>query len=159
MMDKMALQDFWPKGSCFGCGPANQHGFQLKSYWSEDEKYIVATFDPQPQYNAGFPNVMYGGLIASLIDCHSIWTAISFTYRAEGRDHGAPPSISYVTGQLTVKYLKPTPLDQTIHLKARVEGEVGRKTNVICELGTAAEVTAAGEVIAVRIAMDKALGA
>jgi hypothetical protein len=159
MANKMALQDIWPEGSCYGCGPANQHGFRLKSFWSDDEKFLVAAFQPQPQYNAGFPNVMYGGLVASLIDCHSIWTAIGFTYRTEGRDHGAPPSVSYVTGQMTVKYLKPTPLDQTIHLKAWVEGDIGRKTQVLCELGTAEEVTATGEVIAVRIAADKAAGA
>ena len=159
MTHSLALQDIWPEGSCYGCGPANLHGLRIKSYWSEDGNLVVASFQPEPQYNAGFPNVMYGGLVASLIDCHSIWTAIAFTYRAEGRDHGAPPSVSYVTGQLTVKYLKPTPLDQTIHLKAWVEGEVGHKTNVKCELGTADEVTATGEVFAVRFAADKALGA
>jgi len=159
MADKQALQDIWPQGTCYGCGPANQHGFHLKSFWSDDEQFIVAEFEPQPKYNAGFPNVMYGGLVASLIDCHSIWTAIGFTYQSEGRDHGAPPSVSYVTGQLTVKYLKPTPLNQTIHLKSWIDGDVGRKMTVACELGTTDEVTATGEVIAVRIAMDKALGA
>src|SRR3954470_22441710 len=70
---KPALQDAWPDATCFGCGPANPQGYRIKSFWSADGGAVVALFQPQPQYNAGFPNVMYGGLVASLIDCHSIW--------------------------------------------------------------------------------------
>lgn len=67
---------------------------------------MISTFHPKPEYNSGFPDVMYGGLVASLIDCHSIWTAIATTYRAEGREHGSLPAISYVTGTLTVPPLR-----------------------------------------------------
>jgi len=158
-MTKTPLQDTWMNGTCYGCGPANPDGFHLKSYWSDDENFLVAQFDPHPKYNSGFPNVMYGGLVASLIDCHSIWTAIAFAYKHENREHGSEPSISYVTGQLGVKYRKPTPLDQTIHLKSWVEGEIGRKVRVLCELGTADDVTATGDTLAVRINADKAIGA
>jgi len=147
------------EASCFGCGPGNPHGHHIKSYWSDDEQFVIAFFEPDDKYNSGFPNIMYGGLVASLIDCHSIWTAIAFAYRAEERPHGSEPIVTYVTGQLCVKYIKPTPLDQPIHLKAWVEGKIGRKTQVICELGTNDEVTATGDTIAVRILADKSEGA
>lgn len=153
------VQDVWEHATCYGCGPANHDGLHIKSSLSEDGQFLVATFQPEAKYNAGFPNVMYGGLVASLIDCHSIWTAITFTYLAEDRPLGNDPIVTFVTGQLQVKYLKPTPLDQPIQLKAWVEGEVGRKTRILCELGPQGDLTATGDVLAVRINADKSIGA
>ena len=112
---------------------------------------MISTARLTPEYNAGFPTVMYGGAVACLIDCHSIWTAMAYAYRAEERQLDSLPRIVYVTGQLLVNYIKPTPLEEPVHLKAWVEGEVGRKTRVLCELGPAGEVTATGEVIAVLV--------
>ncbi len=152
MRAETALQDLClPQGTCYGCGSANPDGLQIKSTWSEDGQTVVARFEPQAKFSSGFRNALYGGLIASLIDCHSNWTAMAFGYRAEGREAGTLPLIVSVTGTLCVKYLKPTPLDQTIHLRAWVEGEVGRKTRVICELGTEALVTATGDSVFVRV--------
>ncbi len=152
MEKSVALQDLClPEGTCYGCGSANPDGLHIKSYWSEDGQFVVATFAPEPKFSSGFKGALYGGLIASLIDCHSNWTAMAFGYKAEGRAPGTLPLITSVTGTLCVKYLKPTPLDQTIHLKAWVEGEVGRKTRVLCELGTAATITATGNSIFVRV--------
>ncbi len=147
-----ALQDIClPSGTCYGCGSANPDGLQIKSYWSDDGQFVVAQFRPQERFSSGFKNAVYGGLIASLIDCHSNWTAMAFGYKADGREPGTKPVIASVTGTLSVKYLKPTPMDRTIHLKAWVEGEVGRKTRVLCELGTEDTVTAIGDSIFVRI--------
>lgn len=154
-----ALQDVWPDATCYGCGPDNPFGLRIKSYWSEDGSEVVCTFEPQPQYNAGFPNVMYGGLVASLIDCHSIWTAIAWTYREEGRPHGSAPSISYVTGTLNVRFLKPTALDRPVALRARVTDLQPRKALITCSFYSGDVETASGEVTAVRFNMDKALGA
>jgi hypothetical protein len=82
-----AIQDIaFKDGTCFGCGPVNPHGLRIKSFWSDDGKFVIATFQPRPELNAGIPNVLYGGTVASLIDCHSNWTAIAATYRMEGRD-------------------------------------------------------------------------
>ena len=148
----LALQDIClPTGMCYGCGSANPDGLHIKSYWSDDGQFVVCQFDPLPKFSSGFKNATYGGLIASLIDCHSNWTAMAFGYRAEGRELGTQPLVASVTGTLGIKYLKPTPMDQTIHLKAWVEGEVGRKTRVLCELGTADQVTALGDSVFVRI--------
>lgn len=154
-----ALQDSWPDATCYGCGPANMYGLRIKSYWSEDGSEVICRFEPEPQYNAGFPNVMYGGLVASLIDCHSIWTAIASTYRKEGREHGSLPAISYVTGSLTVRYLKPTALDQPVILRAHVTELQPRKAVVACALYSGETKTAEGDVLAVRFHMDKSLGA
>ncbi|MBA3871803.1 MAG: PaaI family thioesterase [Anaerolineae bacterium] len=148
----LALQDIClPTGMCYGCGSANPDGLHIKSYWSDDGQFVICQFDPQPNFSSGFKNATYGGLIASLIDCHSNWTAMAFGYRAEGREPGTQPLVASVTGSLGIKYFKPTPMDQTIHLKAWVEGEVGRKTRVLCELGTVDQVTALGDSVFVRI--------
>jgi acyl-coenzyme A thioesterase PaaI-like protein len=154
-----ALQDIWPDATCYGCGPANPRGLHIKSYWSEDGTEVVCTFEPHHEHNAGFPNVMYGGLVASLMDCHSIWTAIAWAYREEGRPHGSPPSISYVTGSITVKFLKPTRLDVPAVLRARVTEMEGKRATVQCALYSGDERTAEATVHAFRFSMDKALGA
>ncbi len=102
---------------------------------------------------------MYGGLVASIIDCHSIWTAIAWAYREEGRPHGSPPSISYVTGTLNVKFLKPTRLDVPAVLRARVIEMEGKRATVQCDLYSGDDKTAEATVIAFRFGLDKALGA
>ena len=154
-----ALQDIWTNGTCYGCGPANPRGLHIKSYWADDGETVLADFQPGPEYNAGFPNVMYGGLVASLIDCHSIWTAIAATYKAEGRAHGSPPTISYVTGTLTVRFLRPTPLDSPIQLRARVTELHAKKALVTCAVHAGDQITSEGDVVAVRFALDKSVGA
>src|SRR5207248_1849722 len=100
-----------------------------------------------------------GGLVASLCDCHSIWAAIAATYRKEGREHGSAPAISYVTGNLNVSYLAPTPLNQPIVLRAHID-EIGpRKALVSCDVFAGETKTATAKVIAVRVPADKSVGA
>lgn len=133
-MTTLALQDICaPDGVCFGCGSANPDGLQIKSFWSDDGQFVVAKFVPKP-HMTGYAEWLYGGIIASLIDCHSNWTAMAFTYRAEGREPGSLPRITCVTGTLGVKYLKPTPIGATIHLKGWMQGHVGKKNHVLCEV-------------------------
>jgi hypothetical protein len=152
MIAQIALQDLClPGGMCYGCGSANPDGLQLKSYFAEDRQSVIAQFTPQAKFTSGFKDALYGGLIASLIDCHSNWTAMAFAYLAEGREPGSLPVIASVTGSLGVKYLKPTPMNGTIDLKAWVEGPVGRKTRVICELSSQGIITALGDSVFVRI--------
>ncbi len=155
----LVLQDTWPDATCYGCGPANPAGLHIKSRWSEDGSEVVCHFTPRPEQNAGFPNVMYGGLVASLIDCHSVWTAIATSYRDEGREHGSFPAISYVTGSLNVRYLQPTPLDRPVLLRAHVTEMHARKALVACGLYSGEILTAEGSVLAVRFGMDKSVGA
>lgn len=148
---RMALQDLAaPDGVCYGCGCAHPRGLRIKSYWHEDGIHVVATHMPDADF-CGWPGLVYGGLIAMLVDCHSNWTAMANHYRAEGREPGSQPRIDCVTGNLGVKYLKPTPLGVLLRLRARVEGDVGRKTRVLCEVYAGEELTALGDSVFVRV--------
>jgi hypothetical protein len=144
-----------PDGTCFGCGPVNLVGVRLKCHWSDDGQHVVARVEPDARFTSGFEGVMYGGAVASLIDCHSNWTALAFRYRAEGREPGTEPLIVSATGTLWVRYLRPTPLDRPVDLRAWVEGEPGGKTRVLCEVSADSAVTAHGD--SVFIDVDPAL--
>ena len=150
-MGPAALQDLAaPDGVCFGCGSAHPRGLHIKSHWDEDGIHVVCTHTPAPDFH-GWPGLVYGGLIAMLVDCHSNWTAMAYHYRAEGREPDSKPRIDCVTGSLGVKYLKPTPMDVPLVLKARVEGKVTRKTRVLCEVYAGDTLTALGDSIFVRV--------
>jgi hypothetical protein len=150
-VDTLALQDLAaPDGVCFGCGSVHPHGLHIKSHWHEDGVHVVCAHTPAADFH-GWPGLVYGGLIAMLVDCHSNWTAMAYHYRAEGRAPDSKPRIDCVTGSLGVKYLKPTPMDVPLLLKARVEGAVARKTRVLCEVYAGEVLTALGDSIFVRV--------
>lgn len=148
MTDK-ALQDYFPDyySHCYGCGRLNEHGLHIKSYWDGEE--CVATFTPEP-YHTAFPGYVYGGLIASLIDCHAIGTAVAAAYRAEGRAMDTAPPLNFVTGSLHVDYLRPTPLGVPLELRATVTEIRDRKVTVRVMLLANHEVCARGDVVAVK---------
>ncbi len=146
-----ALQDLAaPDGVCFGCGAQNADGLRIKSRWDADGIHVVCTHTPEAKF-VGWPSLVYGGLLAMLIDCHSNWTAMAYHYQAEGRAAGTLPRIDCVTGSLGIKYIKPTPMGVPLTLKARVEGEIGRKTRVLCEVYAGDVLTALGDSIFVRV--------
>lgn len=146
-----ALQDLAaPNGVCYGCGSAHPEGLQLKSRWDEDGVHVVASHTPEPKFT-GWPELVYGGLLAMLADCHSNWTAMAYHYRAEGREPGSLPRINCVTGKLNVTYIKPTPMGVELTLKARVEGDVGRKSRVISEIWAGDVLTVTADSIFVRV--------
>ena len=150
-MHDAPLQDLAaPEGVCFGCGSRNHQGLQIKSHWHDDGVHVVAEHHPDDKYS-GWPGLVYGGLIAMLVDCHSNWTAMAYHYRAEQREAGSLPRIDCVTGNLGVKYIKPTPMGVALSLRARVDGEVGRKTRVICEVYAGDVLTAIGDSTFVRV--------
>lgn len=150
-MTQLAIQDLAaPDGVCFGCGGKHPTGLRIKSFPHEDGVRMVCRHTPSPEFT-GWPGVAYGGLLAMLVDCHSIWTAIAAHYRAEGREPGGKPAITCVTGSLGLTYLKPTPIDAELTLLARVEGPVGRKTRVLCEIWADGVLTATGDSVLVRV--------
>lgn len=151
MTKNQALQELWPLNTCYGCGPSNHDGMHLKSYWSADQNYVSGIYRGEAKYNSGFPGIMFGGTVASLIDCQSIWTAIVFAHQAENRPIEATSGIVYVTKQITVNYIKGTPLEEPIYLKSWIEGNIEKELTVICELGPKDKLTATGKTIAVRI--------
>ena len=108
-------------------------------------------WQPWPEHAAGPRNVLNGGIIATIIDCHSICTAIAHTYRVEGRGIGTGQLIWCVTGSLTVSYLKPTPLGDPLILRAEVGEVSGRKSRVSCSLLSRGEECARGDALAIRV--------
>jgi hypothetical protein len=105
---------------------------------------------PEAKY-CGWPDLVYGGLIAMLVDCHSNWTAMAYHYRNEQREVSSLPRINCVTGNLGIKFIKPTPMGIPLTLRAKVEGEVGRKCRVICEVFAGDVLTAVGDSVFVRV--------
>jgi acyl-coenzyme A thioesterase PaaI-like protein len=133
---------------CFGCGRLNDHGLHVKSRWEGDES--VCVFEPAA-YHIAFPGFVYGGIIASIIDCHSTGTAAAAAARDEGREIGAEPAIRFVTVSLHVDYLRPTPAGTPLELRSRVRETRGRRVVVETFLSARGERCARGEVVAVKI--------
>jgi acyl-coenzyme A thioesterase PaaI-like protein len=153
-----AIQDFYPDdfARCYGCGRLNPEGLRLKTRWDGAE--TVARFLPHPEHIA-VPGFVYGGLIASLIDCHAMGTAAAAAERAAGREIGDGSAPRFVTAGLRVDFLAPTPLGPELEIRGRVK-EIGeRKTVVEVSVSAAGRVTARGEVVAVRMPATMARGA
>lgn len=148
-----AFQDFYPDNvaHCYGCGRLNGAGHQIKTVWEGDE--TVTRYQPRPEHTA-IPGFVYGGLLASLIDCHSTGTAAAAMYRAEGRAMDTLPAFRFVTGSLLVKYLKPTPLGVPLEIRGQVAEIRGRKVIVHSTVYANGVATATGEVVAVQMPDD-----
>ena len=149
-MDQKAFQDYYPDdfSYCYGCGRFNENGLQIKSYWEGDES--VCKFQPKP-YHMALPGYVYGGLIASLIDCHCVGTASAAMYRHEGRELGSNPKLRFVTASLHVDYLKPTPIDTALEIRGIVKEVKQRKVRMDATVSANGEVCARGQVVAVQM--------
>jgi acyl-coenzyme A thioesterase PaaI-like protein len=145
----VAIQDQIPHNHCFGCGTLNPRGLHIKSFVEEDE--AVCTFVPSPDHMAGPTTVLYGGIIAAVIDCHSVCTAIADAYRAAGQEIGSEPHRWCVTASLRIDYLAPTPIDRPVELRARVREKSGRKRIVECTMRSDGREVARAEVVAVEV--------
>ncbi len=145
-----AFQDYYPDqlSYCYGCGRLNEQGLQIKSYWDGEES--VCIYQPRPEHIA-IPGYVYGGLIASLIDCHSTGTAAAAAYRAEGRPMDSLPPLRFLTASLHVDYLLPTPLGPPLEVRGQVAEVRGRKVIVTATLAVNGQITARGQVVAVRV--------
>jgi acyl-coenzyme A thioesterase PaaI-like protein len=148
-MSEKAFQDYYPDNVsyCYGCGRLNEHGLQIKSFWDGDE--TVCTYTPR-DYHIAIPGYVYGGMIASLIDCHCTGTAAAAAYKAEGRSMDTQPPFRFVTASLKVDYLKPTPLGVPLEVRARVKEIKGRKVVLEAWLSARGEVCARGEVVTIQ---------
>jgi acyl-coenzyme A thioesterase PaaI-like protein len=145
-MSEDAFQDSYPDelSHCYGCGRLNPDGLQLKSYWDGEE--TVARFRPRPSHTA-IPGYVYGGLLASLIDCHGTGSASAAAARA--RPEAAP--IRFVTASLHVDYLRPTPIDAELEIRGTIKEQKPKKVVVAATVSAGGDVCARGEVVAVRM--------
>ena len=137
--DQPSLQErYGPHTICFGCGPANEKGLHIRSFPDPAVPGdVVAEWTPGPHHEA-FPGVMNGGIVGTLMDCHSNWTAALHLMERRGADK--PPTT--VTADYHVRMLKPTPTDGPVHLRARVVEATDHRATVECELSANGEVTA-----------------
>jgi acyl-coenzyme A thioesterase PaaI-like protein len=149
MTDK-AFQDHYPDefAHCYGCGRLNEQGLQIKSYWDGDE--TVCHFTPDSKYTGGFPGFLYGGILASLIDCHGAATASAAKARAEGK-----PLARFVTASLKVDFRAPTPIDTELEIRGKATEIKGRKVLVDLTLSAAGKLCAEGSAVMVQIPEEK----
>ena len=154
---RKAIQDEVVGNYCWGCGADNPMGLQLKSYW--DGEVAAGQWSPGDEHAAGPRHFLNGGIIATLLDCHSICTAVASAYQREHRDVGTDPEIWFATASMTVDYLRPTPIDSTVQLSARVVSHDDRSTTVECVLEAAQKERARASIVAVRVPDDWRHGA
>ena len=149
-MNQKAFQDTYPDevSHCYGCGRLNDHGLQIKSYWDGEE--TVAVYQPEP-YHTAIPGYVYGGLIASLIDCHATGTAAAAATREAGGELGSDSALRYVTASLHVDYLRPTPIGVPLEVRGMIEEIKGRKVVVRTTVSAEGQVCAKGEVVTVQM--------
>jgi len=148
--ERKTFQDYYTDdlSHCFGCGRLNERGHHIRSYW--DGEGSVSHFTPEP-YHTAVPGFVYGGLIASLIDCHGTGTAAAAKYRADGRAMDAGARYRFVTASLNVDYLRPTPLGEELEIRGTVKEISGRKVVVAVTLSARGTLCARGEVVAVQL--------
>jgi acyl-coenzyme A thioesterase PaaI-like protein len=138
-MSEQSLQvRYAPQNACFGCGAANEKGLRLQSFPRGDE--VVAEFRPETWHEA-FENILCGGIIGTLLDCHMNWTAAHHLMMRDGLDR--TPVV--LTASYRVEMRQPTPTGGPVALRARVTGSKGRRVEVTCDLIAGGEVTAVGE--------------
>ena len=155
-MKQKAFQDCYPEelSHCFGCGNNNKQGHQLKSYWQTIDKETalnsrtIAHHTPSEIYTA-IPGFVYGGMIASLIDCHGTGSASAMAYLSQNREMGSLPALRFVTGALNVSYLAPTPQGVELELIGEFSEVKERKIIVDITLSANDVICAKGQVIAV----------
>lgn len=145
-MDESAIQDLYDEeySHCYGCGRNNPDGLHLKSFWEGEE--CVCRHTPKPQYSGGVPGFLYGGMVASLIDCHGAATAAA----AKARESGEPVG-RFVTASLTVNFVKPTPQGIELEVRGKATEIQGRKVWVDLNLFAAETLCATGRVLMIQL--------
>ncbi len=150
-MTERPLQDRLPEGHgarvCYGCGADNANGLRIKSRMEGEQ--AVCRFTPEPHHQA-FPGILNGGVIATVLDCHAIWTAVGVHLLRHNPGGLERSEAMFMTRKLTVEYLKPTPVDRELLIRGRVTKEGERSSVVEVELYAGEKLTARGEALAVR---------
>lgn len=109
---KSLQETYAPQNRCYGCGPGNEKGLRIRSFEEGDE--LVCDWKPEAHHLA-FEGAVNGGIIGSILDCHSNWTAAHHLMKKRGADE-LPTT---VTADFHVTLKRPTPLDATLHLRSR----------------------------------------
>ncbi len=147
---RVYIQDTYPEdfAHCYGCGYKNPQGHRFRTYYDEAAGETVTCYRPRPEHTA-VPGFVYGGLIASLIDCHSSGSAAIFKMLAEGRRPGQGEAPRFVTARLEVDYLRPTPLGPELCVRGRAAEVKDRKVVVESRLFAGDQETVRGRAVLV----------
>lgn len=149
-MTDTPIQDLYEDdySHCYGCGRLNEHGLQIKTRW--DGRESVTEFEPRPHHMA-VPGYVYGGLIASLVDCHGTATAAAAASEAQGIDLDRERPLRFVTASLKVDYLRPTPQGVPLTLRGHIKELGERRVTVEVSLFAEEEEKVRGRVVAARM--------
>lgn len=119
------------KNYCFACGDNNSEGMRLKFSYDEERDCFVCRFRLGKRFT-GPPGHCHGGIIATLLD------------EAMGKVNKLRHVIA-LTSEITVKYLKPVPLNKPLRVESREVRVRGRKhVNMAEILNQKGEVLARG---------------
>jgi acyl-coenzyme A thioesterase PaaI-like protein len=149
-MTQKAFQDYYTNdfSHCYGCGSLNPHGLQIKTYWDRDES--VTKYLPEDKHTA-LPGFVYGGLLASLIDCHCTGTAAAASYKAQNRPMDSKPTLRFVTASLKVDFLAPTPMGVELEVRGKILEVTEKKVIIEAKVLAGDTICAKGNVVAVRM--------
>jgi acyl-coenzyme A thioesterase PaaI-like protein len=139
-MDRSLQETYAPRGRCFGCGPANEQGLRIRSVPTADtvDAHVLCDFVPQRHHEA-FENVLNGGIIGTVLDCHMNWTAIFHFMKRRGLDH----ALACVTAEFKVVLKRPTPM-APIHVDSHVVAVADDRATVEATITAGGKVTALG---------------
>lgn len=149
-----AFQDYYSEefSHCYGCGVSNPYGLKVKSYWQDNDPEgdtTVAYYTPEAHFTGGFPQNVYGGLIAAILDCHGNGTAAAAGYRYFGYDMGEQQSLRYVTANLNLDFLLPTPMGCELEMRALIQEVTDRKVVMSLELWAEDKLRVRGSMVSV----------
>lgn len=147
------IQDHYdePFAHCYGCGRLNEKGYQIKTSWDGDN--TVTRYTPEPHHTA-LPGFVYGGLLASLIDCHGTGSGSLAIAREQGIELDGPNAPRCVTASLRVDFKKPTPIGTELVIKGTINEIKGKKVVVAAEVYADGELTVTGEIIVIRVGKE-----
>ncbi len=134
---------------CYGCGRLNKEGLHLRTGWNGEK--TITIYHPRKEHKA-IPGFIYGGLIASVVDCHGTGSAALAVHRKNGHEPGeGAETPRFVTGSLHVNYLKPTPSGVPLKAIGTIEEIHPKKFRIITEVYAGDNLVVTGEVIAVNM--------
>jgi len=143
------FQDYLPGKTCFGCGSDNAHGLKIRSFW--DGEFSKCVWQPA-NHHEGWASLTCGGVIATIIDCHCIATAMATAIRIENRELSSEPHYLFATGSMDIKFLKPSSVSQQLELRAQVtEIKFEKKYTVTCDVWVNNEKTVESKIIALLV--------
>lgn len=150
----LAIQDTYGKRfrHCWGCGADNPDGLHIRSYPAADGKSCLCRFTPAGSFTGGVPDHLFGGLIATLFDCHGTASAAWFYHAEKGLRLTEDTVITrFITARLEIDFRKPLPMGEEIRISAYPK-EIGeRKVLVAMEMEAAGSICAQAQMVAVRL--------